>query len=280
MGTWSTALFGSDAAADARDEWIDLVREGTSPDEASARILGAFQDDDDERDVALFAIAAVAWRHGRLSSGLRDEALAAIASGRDVRRWEGEAPRLATRRRTVLAQLDAKLRAAPPAQTRLRPAPASRPSFPNGALLIVDLGPSRLAVCRVRNKPQRKGSISNFEPLRWEGSTDPSAAEARKLEPIVTEAIGSWVDPSGLRHQLSGPHRCGVIFRRGEARDARLRVIPDVWPSLGPRTTTGHWSLSLQTWIKHLTDLIARGADPLAMARFEDAIQEFEPEDG
>ena len=31
MGTWSTAIFGSDTAADARGEWLDLVRD--IPDE-------------------------------------------------------------------------------------------------------------------------------------------------------------------------------------------------------------------------------------------------------
>jgi hypothetical protein len=280
MGTWSTALFGSDTATDARDEWLELVREGTPAAEATSRVLSTYQDDDDERDVAIFSLAATAWRHGRLSSALRDEALAAIASGRDLRRWEDEAPKLAARRRTVLSQLDVKLRAAAPAQTHLRPAPASRPSFPNGALLIVDLGGSRLAVCRVRNKPQRKGAISNFEPLRWDRSTEPSAEEARKLSPLVTEPAGSWTDPAGLRHQVIGPHRCGVIFRRGETRDERLRVIADVWPGLAPRTTTGHWSLSLQSWTDHLANLIERGVDPLARPRIEDAVLEFEPDEG
>jgi hypothetical protein len=180
----------------------------------------------------------------------------------------------------VLSELEAKLRAAPPAPTRLRPAPASRPSFPNGALLIVDLGASRLAVCRVRNKPQRRGSISNYEPLRWDSATPPSPGEARTLKPIATEPVGSWVDQGDVRHQLFGPHRCGVIFRRGQTRDERLRVIPDVWPDLAPRTTTSHWSLSPQVWIDHLTRLIETGADPLAMPRIDGAVVEFEPEDG
>lgn len=279
MGTWSTSLFGGDTAADVRDEWLDLVREGTPADEAAARVLGVYQGDDEDRDVALFAIAATAWRHGRLSAALRDEALAAIASGRDLRRWEDESPNLVARRRAVLSQLEAKLRAAQPSETRLRPARASRPSFPNGAMVIVDLGASRLAVCRVRNKPQRKGSISNFEPLRWDGSTDPTAEQARGLRPIAMEPIGSYVDPIGVHRQVIAPHRCGVIFRRGEARDERIRVTPGVWPDLAPRTTTGHWSISLRSWTEHLTTLIERGADPLAMPRMDDAVPEDEPGD-
>ena len=279
MGTWSTALFGSDTAADARGEWLDLVRDGTPPDDATARVLSAYADDDEDHDVALFAVAATAWRHGRLSPTLRDSALAAIASGREIRRWEEDAPALVARRRRVLIQLDAKLRAPAPPPTRLRPAPASRPAFPNGSLLIVDLGRSRLAVCRVREQPQRKGSISNYEPLRWDRSSAPTIEEARRLSPIVMESLGTYVDPGGVLREVIAPHRCGVIFQRGQTRDARLRAIPDVWPGLAPRATTGHWLLSLQSWTEHLTKLLDRGGDLLARPRVEGAVPEVEPED-
>ena len=279
MGTWSAALFGSDTAADARDEWLDLVREGAPSDEATARVLGAYSDGDEDRDVALFALAATAWRHGRLSRMLRDDALAAIASGRDLRRWQEDAPEFVARRRKVLSELDAKLRAPAPPATRLRAAPASRPAFPNGALLLVDLGGSRLAVCRVRERPQRKGSISDYEPLRWDRATEPSADEARRLTPIVMEPFGPATEREGVRRQLIGPHRCGVAFRRGEMRDARLRVIPDVWPGLVPKTPASHWSLSLQSWVEHLGRLIERGRDATAMPRDEKAVPELEPDD-
>ena len=184
------------------------------------------------------------------------------------------------RRRRALAELDAKLRTAPPKATRLRPVAPSRPAFPNGALLIVDLGAPRLAVCRVREIPQRRGSISNYEPLRWDRPAPPSAEEARVLKPIVMESLGTYVDAAAVLHQVIAPHRCGVIFRRGATKDVRLRVVPGVWPDLAPRAPTGHWSLSLDTWVEHLTRLLDRGFDPLARSRVDDATTDLEPEDG
>ena len=278
MGTWSAAVFGSDTAADARDEWIELVREGTPADDAASRVLGAYHDDD-ERDIALFALAATAWRHGRLSPALRDEALAAIASGRDIRRWQDDAPKLVARRTRVLSELEAKLHGAPPAPTRLRPAPPSRPSFPNGALLLVDIGHARLAVCRVREQPQRKGSVSTYEPLRWDRSSAPTLAEARSLRPIAIEPFAPSHSRNGETRQVVGPHRCAVIFRRSETRDTRLRVVPDVWPGIVPRTMPSHWSLSLASWLDHLARVIAGGHDPIAMPRHPEAVLDIEPED-
>ena len=65
MGTWGTALFSDDLAADIRDELRDLIGEGHSAEEATERLLTEYADslnDPDEQTVFWLALAVTQWK--------------------------------------------------------------------------------------------------------------------------------------------------------------------------------------------------------------------------
>ena len=68
MGTWGPGIFSDDTAMDAREDWLDLVREGTSPVEASHKVISAFSEDEQDSATATLAVASIAWKHGRLDT--------------------------------------------------------------------------------------------------------------------------------------------------------------------------------------------------------------------
>src|ERR1044071_4951326 len=110
MGTWGTALYSDDLAADLRDEFRDLIGDGLSSTEAVRKLRTDFSSslrDADEASVFWLALADTGWRIGRLDEQVRQKALSIIDSGQDLRRWENSEDR--TKREQVLAKLRAQL---------------------------------------------------------------------------------------------------------------------------------------------------------------------------
>jgi hypothetical protein len=91
VGTWGTAIFSDDLAADVRDVFTDFVADGLGVPEASNRLAAEFDDalkDEDEASVFWLALAAVQSKLGRLTDDVRDKAAGVIDSGADLRRWQ------------------------------------------------------------------------------------------------------------------------------------------------------------------------------------------------
>lgn len=120
VGTWSTAIFGDDYAADVRQQYLALLAEGVEADEASRRMIEEHvgeEPDPDEEPVFWLALAATSWEYGRLQPEVRARALEVIASPGTLEPW-GEAQR--GRRKAVLAALEKKLRSPQPRPKRPR----------------------------------------------------------------------------------------------------------------------------------------------------------------
>ena len=103
MGTWGTALYSDDLAADLRGDFTDAAGDGLSAAAIVDRLTqeyAASVADADEGPVFWLAVADMGWRLGRLDERARLEALAAIDSGRDLARWDE--PRDRVKRAAVL----------------------------------------------------------------------------------------------------------------------------------------------------------------------------------
>ncbi len=91
MGTWGPAIFSDDLACNVRDDFRDALAEGKSVGEAVAELERQYATtlkDADTADVFWFAIAATAWKVGRLEPDLKERALQIISRGSDLGRWQ------------------------------------------------------------------------------------------------------------------------------------------------------------------------------------------------
>lgn len=82
MGAWGPAIFSDDLACDIRGDYRELLEDGVSDEEASARVIEAYTHlDQDEAQVLWLALAAAQAALGRLDDSIRDRALAVIDEG-------------------------------------------------------------------------------------------------------------------------------------------------------------------------------------------------------
>jgi hypothetical protein len=111
MGTWGVKLYENDTALDARDEWVEKLKQGASPKEATdevSKLLRGWND-----PVAWIALADTQWTWGRLDALVLKEAKRALAAGADLELWTEPKKRAARQR--VFDQVAARLRQKPPA---------------------------------------------------------------------------------------------------------------------------------------------------------------------
>ena len=82
MGAWGTAVFSDDGACDARDGFRELIAEGFSTEEATARLVSQrqFPTDGAEGAAQWIGLAVTQWKTGRLLDEVRARALQAIAA--------------------------------------------------------------------------------------------------------------------------------------------------------------------------------------------------------
>lgn len=203
MGTWGTALYSDDLAADLRGDFKDLVGEGRTAEEALDRLLADYEEpirDPDERAVFWLAVADTAWRLGRPLARATAEANAVIRSGRDLQRWESQAER--KKRSTVLIQLEERLRTDPPPPRKVPRRFVPDNQWAVGEVLSFRLLSGRYALFRVIGHHRDKGGRHAVcEVLDWIGDDLPGEADARRL------TIKDRLYPSGRPQFLCGEPR-------------------------------------------------------------------------
>ena len=122
MGSWGTALFSDDLAADVRADWRDAILDGAEPEDLTRRLVDRYAPGrSDDRDTLVFwmALAAAQMETGRLDRVVRNCALAIIDAGGDVATWREQDESLGRQRQKVLDCLAQKLRAPQPKPKRL-----------------------------------------------------------------------------------------------------------------------------------------------------------------
>lgn len=173
MGTWGTALFSDDLAADLRSEFRDLIGEGLTTSAAIQRLKSEYKSslrDPDEAPVFWLALAAIGWRLGRLDDEVRQNALRVIELGQDLARWEDSAARL--KREQVLAKLRSQLQSTPPPRKQIPKRIKSANEWRLGEVVGFRLLSGRWVLLRVIGHHQDRGGRSAVcELLDWTGTS-------------------------------------------------------------------------------------------------------------
>ncbi len=198
MGTWGTALFSDDLAADLRGEFRGLIGEGLSPIAAVDRMIEEHASalaDPEEETVFWLALAATQWKLGRLEARTLQNALRVIDSGRDLERWTD--PKDRKRREAVLGKLRTQLLSQPPPAKRVpRPFKAAN-DWDVGEVVALRLASQRWALMRVIGHHSDKGGRSAVcELLDWVGDTFPPP------ERIAALPVRRGAEPRGVSQFL------------------------------------------------------------------------------
>jgi hypothetical protein len=183
MGTWGTALFSDDLAADLRGEFRDLVGSGLTGDAALARLESEYASslrDPDDAPVFWLAVAHTAWKIGRPIKRATAEALRIVAAGTDLRRWPDDETR--RKRMAVLERLQADLQSPPPAPKRIARPIVAENAWSTGELICYRLASGASTLFRVIGHHQDKGGRHAVcEPLDWVGNELPPPSDMLAL---------------------------------------------------------------------------------------------------
>jgi hypothetical protein len=138
MSTYGARLFHDDTASEVRDDFLNLLRLGRSPEESSKTLLAQWStsiDDSDDGPVVWLALAATQCEYGCLQAEVMQQAVRVIDNGSDLGRWSGK---LLDARRKLLADLRTKLLGPQPKARRPRriketePPPSHETASPDG----------------------------------------------------------------------------------------------------------------------------------------------------
>ena len=219
MGTWGTALFSDDLAADLRGEFRDLLGEGLTTEVAINRLKKEYKSslrDPDEESVFWLALADTGWRLGRLDENVLQNALRVIDSGQDLARWKDAADR--RKREQVLAKLRTKLQSAPPSPKPVAKTIKSANEWQIGEVIGFRLLSGRWVLLRVIGHHEDRGGKSAVcELLNWIGESLNSLPMVDQLSirkencPIGTSQF-LFQEPRSKRDQLRVV-RTGVVSK-------------------------------------------------------------------
>lgn len=123
MGTWGVGIFSDDEACDIRDEFRRLIADDVEPDQAAKRLAKdhlSISSLKAERAVFWMALAATAWRCGRLTEDVKKRALDYIEKGADLYLWQEEAPKQVKKREATIQKLRDQLLTPQRKPTRIR----------------------------------------------------------------------------------------------------------------------------------------------------------------
>ena len=189
LGSWGTAIFSDDFAADLRGESRDLIGRGVPGEDATRQLVEEYQPDADpenpEGPVFWLALAATQWKLGRLENMVKARALKVIDQSLDLRRWEREAPpRDVEKRQAALAALEAQLLLLPPPPRRVRERYLQTTEFDVGDVLLYRRTYGQYALLRVaQHHVDKGGTMPIFEVVDWTGYEVPSLAAITRMDP-------------------------------------------------------------------------------------------------
>ena len=185
MGTWGTALFSDDTAADVRDGYRDLIGDGFTSPQATDALVKEWGDalgDSDEASVFWLALASTQWQCGRLETRVKSAALTIIEEGSDLHRWREDAKQL-KKREAVLARLRNDLMSPQAPEKRIPKRYRNTCEWEVGEVIGYRLLSGRHFLFRVIGFHTDKGGTSPVcEMLDWSGVEIPSKEDAQRLK--------------------------------------------------------------------------------------------------
>lgn len=245
MGTWGPGIFSDDTAADVRDDYRERIGDGMPGPEATNEVLATWSEvlaDPDEGPIVWLALAATQVRCGRLEPRVRDQAIAIIDGGRDLRRWQDQ-PTLMRQRERALASLRSELLGPQRAPTRIpRPIRSVWP-FEAGSIVAYHRGDGRLLLFRVLATSGTHGVGGGrhgiVDLLDWTGDRPPDAGA---IEELPSRAPRDWTAAS--------PHPIGVMILNQRQLDR--------WQSVVQRTDEERWAMHTLVDSDRLDGLVSR----------------------
>ena len=121
VGIWGAKLYDNDTALDIKGQFDDL-RKGKTFEEITENLFQGYADELNNPEFsAVFwpALADIQWNLGRLSSEVKENALASLEKGGDLFVFRQEAPELLAKREKVLKELQQKLNSPQPPQKKI-----------------------------------------------------------------------------------------------------------------------------------------------------------------
>lgn len=142
MGAWGPGFFSDDQTSDVRDDYLDGLRKGQTPEKVVEQMVTTFQPEQDEESGYLFwlTIAKLQWEYGHLSDSIRKRALAILASNVDEERWKDARASDRRKRREVLAKLEENLRSDNAKPKKIRPYGRKRCPWKVGDVISLRFG--------------------------------------------------------------------------------------------------------------------------------------------
>jgi hypothetical protein len=121
MGAWGAKLYEDDTALDIKDRFDDL-RRGKTVEEITEQLINEYvcvMDDISCAPIFWFALADTQWNLGHLLPAVKEQAIAWLDKGGDLAIWQEENPKLATKRKKVLEELQQKLNSPQPPEKKI-----------------------------------------------------------------------------------------------------------------------------------------------------------------
>lgn len=227
MGTWGPGIFSNDFASDLREAFRDEIASGASAQEALTCLQKRYSDelaDPDEGPVFWLAIAATAWKIGRLEEPLKARALQIIARGEGIDHWESGPPR--NKRQQALRELAMRLESPQPAVVKLKKRGVLTNDWAVGEVLGLRLQSGNWTLIHVLDHHQDAGGRSAIcELLDWKAKDIPPSQEevdrARIVQPIIPK-----VGQAFMLGMLGKPKDMARIARLGMHRRRARHFFP------------------------------------------------------
>ena len=180
MGAWGTAVFSDDFACDVKDQFRDFLAETDDTSEAIIKMKDLHAEsleDSDDGPVFWIALAATAWKLGRLDESTKQQALTVIESGADLQRWEDD-PNLKKRRGKVLERLAQQLQTVQRQPVKIRKRWTAENDWHLGEVLGLKLSSDNWTLIHVTgHHVDRGGRLAVCQLLNWYGSSKPGEPE-------------------------------------------------------------------------------------------------------
>ncbi|MED1470486.1 DUF4259 domain-containing protein [Bacillus salipaludis] len=115
MGAWGTGIFDDDTTCDVKDSFIEYLKEGHTPHEATELILEEYLDEfDSEEDLDVLSLvyiglSATQMKKKCLQEQVRKTTIDLIERGADLELWEDADPKDYEKRKKILKEFKEKL---------------------------------------------------------------------------------------------------------------------------------------------------------------------------
>jgi hypothetical protein len=173
MGAWGPGIFSNDTSSDVRGEFREMVEDGLSAEEATAKLISEWAhavEDPEDRTSFWTGLAATQLQLGRLLPHVREKAIEVIDSGGDLHLWAETGPTGA--RKAALEKLRHQLLGPQKDPVKVKPPTKIFAPVEAGQTVEWKLPDGREAYLKVLAvKPWRQGSYPILEIVDSQGRT-------------------------------------------------------------------------------------------------------------